>query len=82
LAWADQKGQGGMRLAVKQFAHQPRAQKTGCTSNKNEFFVLQSGYNLSALEHFQLKSQQNSPCPIHCAHFAQWVGEHRSLGER
>jgi hypothetical protein len=28
------------------------------------------------LERFQLKCLQNSGCPIHCAYFAQWVGNH------
>jgi hypothetical protein len=31
------------------------------------------------LERFPLKREQNPPCPLRCASFAQWVGEHRSL---
>jgi len=49
LGWcgANQQGQPRIRLAVKQFAHQPRTQESGCAGNKNEFFAVQSGHNLS-----------------------------------
>ena len=36
----DQQRQRGLRLAIQQFAHQPRPQKAGCAGDKNEFFVF------------------------------------------
>ena len=39
-AIADEQGQAGVRLAIKQFAHQPRPQKAGCACNKDEFFIF------------------------------------------
>jgi hypothetical protein len=42
-------------------------------------FMTTDPFSSCELGHFQLKSEQNPLCPIHCAPFAQWMGEHTTL---